>query len=230
MTPTISDTDAVLRHVDPAGKAVLDAGCGTGANVRWFADRGALVTGAECGASQLAGAREADPDHPDRYVDAPGQDLPFADNSFDLVTFFHSLHHVPRDEMRAALAEAARVVRPDGLVYVAEPLPEGPGHEMFLPIDDETIVRGYAQEALADAESVGLRLRSKDPYTSSWTYVDYAACVDDVVGVDPERQARLADANDELERNFVTYAEITEEGHHQFLQPCTVALLEPCDG
>ena len=39
----------------------------------------------------------------------------------DGVFFFRSLHHVPIDAMEAALAEAARVLKPDGFLCVMEP-------------------------------------------------------------------------------------------------------------
>lgn len=44
--------------------------------------------------------------------------LPFADGSYDAVFCYHLLHHA--DDWRAAVAEAARVLRPGGRFYVAE--------------------------------------------------------------------------------------------------------------
>jgi ubiquinone/menaquinone biosynthesis C-methylase UbiE len=227
MTDYVSNVDALLNHAAPSGKDVLDIGCGTGSNVRWFAEQGARPTGAECGATQLASALQADPDHVDRYVDAPGQDLPFDDESFDLVTFFLSLHHVPQADMLGALSEAARVLRPGGLLYVAEPVPEGPGHEMFLPVDDETVVRGYAQAALDNAAASGLDVAGTASYISSWTYTSYEECVDNFLAGDPDRQAPLESANDQLERNFYAYAERTSDGAYAFAQPMKVTMLRP---
>ena len=44
--------------------------------------------------------------------------LPCADGSYDAVFCYHLLHHA--DDWRAAVAEAARVLRPGGRLYVAE--------------------------------------------------------------------------------------------------------------
>lgn len=90
------------------------------------------------------------------YLEGVGEDLPLADGVADVVTFFQSLHHVPAPRMRDALAEAARVLRPGGLVFVAEPIAEGAFFELVRPLDDETEVRRQAFEALGDAPSVGL--------------------------------------------------------------------------
>lgn len=52
-------------------------------------------------------------------VQADAQALPFADASFDLVTCQTVLMHLPRPEQ--ALAELCRVLRPGGVILVAEP-------------------------------------------------------------------------------------------------------------
>ncbi len=54
-----------------------------------------------------------------RYQQADLAHLPFADGSFDLVTCQTVLIHVP--DVRAVLAEMARVTAPGGLIAVAEP-------------------------------------------------------------------------------------------------------------
>ena len=46
------------------------------------------------------------------------EDLPFEDDSVDVVLFVYSLHHV--DDPHRALDEAARVLRPGGLLVVRE--------------------------------------------------------------------------------------------------------------
>ena len=55
----------------------------------------------------------------DRVLCGSGHDLPFGDQSFDLVALFDTLEHVP-DEHRA-LVEVRRVLRPGGTVFVSAP-------------------------------------------------------------------------------------------------------------
>ena len=54
-----------------------------------------------------------------RYVQGAAEALPFADDSFDLVTCQTVLIHVP--DADAALAEMIRVTRPGGIVVACEP-------------------------------------------------------------------------------------------------------------
>jgi ubiquinone/menaquinone biosynthesis C-methylase UbiE len=61
---------------------------------------------------------------------AYAEDLPFADDWADAVLFVHALHHVDNPEQ--AIAEAARVLRPGGVVVIREFDPTGRfGRAMF---------------------------------------------------------------------------------------------------
>lgn len=54
-----------------------------------------------------------------QFLPADATRLPFADESFDLVTMFDLLEHVPSDHV--AVAEAKRVLRPGGCLLVSTP-------------------------------------------------------------------------------------------------------------
>jgi SAM-dependent methyltransferase len=56
---------------------------------------------------------------------------------------------VPDAKLAGALAEARRILRPAGRLYVAEPLPQGPHQYVMELFHDETAVRKAAAEALA---------------------------------------------------------------------------------
>lgn len=99
---------AVIRAT--GARAILEVGCGTGA----FAER---MTEENPGATVIA------TDQSERFVEltagrgvdarlADVQDLPFADDSFDLVAAMWMLYHVP--DLDRGLAEIRRVLRPDG--------------------------------------------------------------------------------------------------------------------
>ena len=99
--------------VDP-GDRILDVGCGAGTFLRLAADRGARPAGLDASGSLLDVAAELVPEADLRTGDM--QWLPFADDSFDLVTGFNSFFFAA--DTVAALAEAGRVARPGGTVLV----------------------------------------------------------------------------------------------------------------
>ena len=84
---------------------------------------------------------------------AGAEAIPFPDGRFDLALMLKSLHHVPPALLDQALGEAWRVLRPDGLLYVSEPVFAGPLNEVIRLFNDEQAVRAAAQQALRRAES-----------------------------------------------------------------------------
>jgi ubiquinone/menaquinone biosynthesis C-methylase UbiE len=144
----VSHIDALFTAVGPvAGLAIADIGCGEGALGRELAAQGANVTGFD---------PFMDPARPSavgtgswQLVQAPAEMLPTPDASFDLVLFVFSLHHVPQQQLVGALAEARRVLRRAGRLYVAEPVAEGPHQYIVELFHDETAVRAAAIAALA---------------------------------------------------------------------------------
>ena len=94
------------------GQLVLDLGCGTGAFLRAAADRGAQVAGIDAADGLLAVARERVPEAV--LLAGDMQELPFPDDTFDVVTGFSSLFFA--DDMTRALSEARRVCTPGGTV------------------------------------------------------------------------------------------------------------------
>jgi SAM-dependent methyltransferase len=97
------------------GSHLLDAGCGSGRELDELAARG-RVAGVDLSPVAVASARARG--HADVHC-APIEHLPFADETFDLVTCLDVIEHTPDD--RDALAELRRVTRPGGLLVVTVP-------------------------------------------------------------------------------------------------------------
>lgn len=105
---------ALLAALGPLdGRRLLDVGCGVGLFLRAAELRGALVAGTDPAAAHLEVARWALPDADLRVggLVRQGDALPFDNGAFDVVTA------TTAGACRAAvLTEAARVVRPGGMV------------------------------------------------------------------------------------------------------------------
>ena len=113
--------DEVARFVSLRGRRVLDVGCQTGALPIALSRRGACVTGVDVDEKLVDGARLRARGHgvSPTFQVALAEALPFADASFDAVTFVDVIEHVA--DARAALRELARVLRPGGTLYLFGP-------------------------------------------------------------------------------------------------------------
>lgn len=221
---TRENTEVLVELVALDGKEVVDVGCGDGALVREMTRAGARVTGLECGASQLDKARAAAPAGGEVYVEGVGEELPLEAASADLVVFFNSLHHVAEEHQGTALAEAARVLRPGGTVYVAEPLAEGPQFELVKPIHDETAVRAHAYRVIQDADAVGLRPETELSYVHPLRHLSFEAFRERMVSINPNREAAFAAMEQEMRARYRRLA-VPGDGGDLFPQPIRVNLL-----
>lgn len=97
-----------------SGRHVLDVGCGAGAFLRLVAERGAAPHGIDASEALIAFARRRLPDADARVGEM--ENLPWEDDSFDLVTGFNSFFFA--DDMVAALREAGRVAKPGAPVVI----------------------------------------------------------------------------------------------------------------
>ena len=204
--------DVLAENVEVADRDVLDVGCGDGGLVRWLRSQGARAVGADCGAEMLRRALEADPGHSDSYVDAPGQALPFDNDSFDVVIFSNSLHHVPSSDMAQALDEAARVLRPGGALYVAEPELDGPEDSVGYPVIDEVAVRTAAQQELGQLARRGFSSPHRFEFSSEAVFESFDQWCTLAVGIDPERAAAMEIHKADLDRQFHRIGERRPDG------------------
>lgn len=103
----------VAKHVAP-GSRILDAGCGTGLNLRNL-PKGSV--GIDINPRNVAILRARLPDH--EIVLGDIEEMPFADASFDAVVCTEVLEHVP--DPVVALREIRRVLRPEGRLLGSVP-------------------------------------------------------------------------------------------------------------
>jgi ubiquinone/menaquinone biosynthesis C-methylase UbiE len=103
------------------GQKILDAGCGPGTYGLMLAQQGNEVVGVEIspGGVEVANQRAKG-----KGVDFSAQvgdleKLPFEDSTFDVCFCGWVLHHFP--DVNAAVSELARVLKPGGIIALAEP-------------------------------------------------------------------------------------------------------------
>lgn len=114
--PTVrSGWEALLANIEIApGLELLDVGCGAGGALAAARQMGARVTGIDASANLAEIARERNPGA--RIEVGEMEELPFPDESFDIVTGFNAFQFA--EDMVNALKEARRVCRVRGSVGI----------------------------------------------------------------------------------------------------------------
>jgi SAM-dependent methyltransferase len=155
--PLIDDELGLLATLVPlGGRDIVELGCGAAQLARTLLGRypDSRIVGLEVDERQHAKNLQA-PQSGLRFALGGAEAIPLPDASFDLALMLKSLHHVPVPAMPRALAEVARVLRPQGRLYVSEPVYGGAFNEIIRIFNDEGVVRAAAQAALDDALRAG---------------------------------------------------------------------------
>lgn len=100
---------------DVAKRTVIDLGCGEGRFSRMLASRGAQVVGIDC-CERFIDYATTHAVADDCYQLSMMEDLPCADNSFDMAISYISLVDIP--DLAPVMREAFRVLRPGGRFIV----------------------------------------------------------------------------------------------------------------
>ena len=97
----------------PAHAKVLDAGCGAGVPISQMLSERFHVTGVDFSEAQIQLARRNVPHA--TFLCKDMTELDFPDNTFDGVTSYYAIIHIPREQHQALLANFHRMLKPGGL-------------------------------------------------------------------------------------------------------------------
>jgi ubiquinone/menaquinone biosynthesis C-methylase UbiE len=102
------------------GKTILDAGCGYGRLMKKFSEYAEEVVGVDISGEMLKEAKKYLGDH-SRLYKGSITNLPFENRSFDIVICDRVLMHLTELDMKTALLEFKRVLKPDGTILFSVP-------------------------------------------------------------------------------------------------------------
>ncbi len=115
--------DQILKNRFSGKRKILDAGCGGGRNIVYFLRTGCQVFGIDKSPQAITRVRllaeTLAPNLPSENFQVSGvEELPFPENSFDVVISSAVLHFAENERhFREMLAEMWRVLKPDGLFF-----------------------------------------------------------------------------------------------------------------
>ena len=149
-----------LPFVPAPGRLTVDVGCGEGRLGRVLAGSGHRVVGFDASPTSVRAAATHPERHPVAVADAVA--LPLGDDAADLAIAFMSLHDF--DDLRAAVAEVARVLSPEGRFCVA----------LLHPALSARMVDGYAAERhyRFTVENAGLQMTYEGTHRPLGAYFD----------------------------------------------------------
>jgi ubiquinone/menaquinone biosynthesis C-methylase UbiE len=173
------------------GDDVLDVACGTGNAALRAAGAGASVVGLDLTPELLDAGRElaAESGVEVDWVHGDAEDMPFEDESFDVVVSTFGCMFAPRHAVAAQ--ELARVLRPGGRISIASWTPEGGTGSLFRtvgkylpppsPLAEPPLLWGSEQHVGQLFAGTGVELEferdtvAETPFDSSDEAVEYMA-------------------------------------------------------
>ena len=125
--------NALVKICKP--QKVLDIGCAKGFLVKAFQDIGVDAIGVDVSSYAIKHGISSN------LILADATSLCFKSNTFDLVVSLHTIEHLHNPEK--LIAEAKRVLKPGGYLFIVTPTPEG---EKRRKVPDPTHVSVYSEK------------------------------------------------------------------------------------
>ncbi len=139
----------LLLDLMPVGeKTILDVGCGPGRDAQIMTDKGLDVTGIDMSWELIKRAQQLHPEVGFQLMDV--RNLEFPDNSFGGAWCNAVLLHLNDDDLKAALSEIHRVLKPQGIIGAS--FKKGEGSQEVVETFSTDLSRFYnfkTQETLA---------------------------------------------------------------------------------
>ncbi|MTJ10933.1 class I SAM-dependent methyltransferase [Anabaena sp. UHCC 0204] len=108
---------------------ILDLCCGSGQATRFLVNFSKNVTGLDASPLSIQRSQKNVPDA--TYIEGFAENMPFADNLFDVVHTSAALHEMQPEQLRKIITEVYRVLKPGGIFTLVDFHP--PTNPIFWP-------------------------------------------------------------------------------------------------
>lgn len=146
------------------------------------------------------------------------------DNSIDIIFMFKSFHHIPIELMPKALSEIKRVLKPNALAYISEPLFDGDLSDIIAMFHNEEIVREEAFKAIEKSVSNNqFKLFKEIFFYTPTTYSSFEEFKSKVMNVTFNDNTISKELEEKVEKKF---NQISQNKEITFKKPFRVDILQ----
>ena len=165
----------LIESLNLNNKTILELGCGDAQKSIKLATNGFDRKVIACEVDEVQYKKNLEKDIANiEFLLCGAQDIPLKDESVEIIFLFKSFHHIPEELMDKALTEMKRVLKPNGLIYISEPLFQGPLNDIISVFHDEEYVREKAFEAIKrSVEKEQFKLFNEIFFYTPVTYKDF---------------------------------------------------------
>lgn len=206
-------------------KTILELGCGNASMTKKIASNGLNRKIYACEIDEIQHNKNIEQNIKNiKFLYSGAQKIPLDEESIDIAFMFKSFHHIPKNLMPKALNEIKRVLKPNALAYICEPLFYGEQNELIAMFHDEEEVRIDAFETIKKSvENEDFKLFKEIFFQSEITYENFEDF--------EKRQMNLSYNNDfineELKENIKIKFDSYNNGKRTtFLKPFRVDILQ----
>lgn len=140
-----------LKTIARKSTKILDVGCGEGSHLNLFLSSGQIGIGIDTNRFALNLAKKQYPKY--KFIHFSGKNIPFPDNTFDLVYSTFVLEHTTDPEI--LISEMARVLKPNGQLVILCPNFGSPNRRSPNSIKNPVIklIQGFANDLFLSLET-----------------------------------------------------------------------------
>lgn len=144
--------DYLIETLNLNNKTILELGCGDAQKTINIATTGFDRKVIACEVDEIQHKKNIQLNHKNIEFKLCGaEDIHMEDESVDMIFMFKSFHHIPINLMPKALSEIKRVLKPNGLAYISEPLFMGDLSDIIAMFHNEEFVRTEAFNAIKNS-------------------------------------------------------------------------------
>ncbi len=142
----------LVETINLDNKTILELGCGNASMTKQIAQNGLNRRIIACEVDKIQHEKNLLLNIPNIEFKLCGaQKIDLEDESVDVIYMFKSFHHIPLELMNDALDEILRVLKPNALAYISEPLFKGEQNELIAMFHNEEKVRQNAFNHIKNA-------------------------------------------------------------------------------